>query len=66
MEAFPVILVRRMCRDEEITLLCAMMGCRTAEEALVSYQPQPGDKVEFAWWDAPHPLEPPLGLREVA
>jgi hypothetical protein len=55
MEEFPVILVRRMCRDEEITLLSAMMGCRTAEEALAAYKPEPGDKVEFAWWDMPVP-----------
>jgi hypothetical protein len=61
MKAFPVIRVRRPFRDgDEIMLHFAMIGCSTAEEAVMAYKPELGDKVEFAWWDAPRPPERPL------
>jgi Alcohol dehydrogenase GroES-like domain len=34
-----------------------MIDCETADEAIAAYRPEPGDRVEFAWWDVPCKLE---------
>jgi hypothetical protein len=54
MSYFPVIRVYRPFLDSEVIFHCAMIACKTAEEAVAAYRPEPGDKVEFAWWDVPH------------
>ena len=56
-QSFPVIRVYRPFPDYEVVFHCSMMDCATADEALAAYKPQPGDRVEFAWWDVPRPPE---------
>jgi hypothetical protein len=60
-DPFPVIRVYRPCLDQEVVFHCAMIECATADEALAAYKSEPGDRVEFAWWDTPRmPELPPL------
>ena len=58
MEMFPVIRVYRPFLDREIMFHCSMIESATAEEAVSAYRAEPGDRVEFAWWDAPNKPEP--------
>jgi len=53
MSYFPVIRVYRPFLDGEVVFHCAMIECTTAADALAAYRPEPGDRVEFAWWDVP-------------
>lgn len=53
MKPFPVVRVYRTFRDQEIVFHCAMIECKTAEQAVAAFKPEPGDRVEFAWWDVP-------------
>jgi hypothetical protein len=54
---FPVVRVYRTSRGQELIFHCAMIDCETADEAIAAYRPEPGDRVEFAWWDVPCKLE---------
>ena len=54
MSYFPVIRIYRPFLDSEVIFHCAMIDCETAEEAVAAYRPEPGDRVEFAWWDLPN------------
>jgi hypothetical protein len=57
MKPFPVVRVYRTLRGQELIFHCAMIECETADEAVAAYKPEPGDRVEFAWWDVPCKLE---------
>jgi hypothetical protein len=49
----PVIRVRRKSLGETVQFHCTMIGCLDEASAIAAFKPEPGDKVEFAWWAAP-------------
>jgi len=53
---FPVVRITRpfMC-GVPIVFHAAMLCCEDEASAVAAFPREAGDKVEFAWWDVPHP-----------
>ena len=53
---YPVVRITRPFMDgEPIVFHAAMIFCKDEASAIASFPTEPGDRVEFAWWDVPRP-----------
>jgi hypothetical protein len=50
---FPVVKITRPFLGEKIVFLASMIGCEDPESAVAAFPKEPGDEIEFAWWDVP-------------
>jgi hypothetical protein len=60
MVMFPVVRITRpFMGGAPVVFHAAMIYCSDEASAIAAFPKEPGDKVEFAWWDVAHP---PLDL----
>lgn len=53
---FPVVRITHpFMGGAPIVFHAAILCCKDEASAVAAFPKEPGDKVEFAWWDVPHP-----------